>query len=90
MTERLQADKGQGLALDLPFSALPYISQKAQDGVSEVSRMGGAAGQKRSGIPTRHAAASAQCGLQGDAGAVRSRADQVLVDMAEALLWPEG
>lgn len=36
-----------------------------------------------------HAAASAQCGLQGDAGTVRARADQLLVDMSEALLWPE-
>lgn len=35
-----------------------------------------------------HAAASAQCGMHGDAGAVRARADRLLPDMAEALLWP--
>jgi AcrR family transcriptional regulator len=35
-----------------------------------------------------HAAASAQCGLHGDAGAVRARSDRLLVRMAEALLWP--
>lgn len=35
-----------------------------------------------------HAAASAQCGLHGDAAAVRARADGLLVDMVEALLWP--
>ncbi len=35
-----------------------------------------------------HAAASAQCGMHGDAVAVRARADRLLVEMAEALLWP--
>lgn len=35
-----------------------------------------------------HSAASAQCGMHGDAGAVRARADRLLVDMAEALVWP--
>jgi AcrR family transcriptional regulator len=35
-----------------------------------------------------HAAASAQCGMHGDAAAVRARADGLLVDMVEALLWP--
>jgi AcrR family transcriptional regulator len=36
-----------------------------------------------------HAAASAQCGMHGDADAVKARADRLLVEMAEALLWPE-
>jgi TetR/AcrR family transcriptional regulator, fatty acid biosynthesis regulator len=33
-----------------------------------------------------HAAASAQCGMHGDAAAVRARADRLLQDMASALL----
>jgi TetR/AcrR family transcriptional regulator, fatty acid biosynthesis regulator len=33
-----------------------------------------------------HAAASAQCGMQGDAAAVRARADRLLQDMASALI----
>ena len=36
-----------------------------------------------------HAAASAQCGMLGDAAAVRARADALLVRMADALLWPD-
>ncbi|MDP3196023.1 hypothetical protein [Tabrizicola sp.] len=35
-----------------------------------------------------HAAASAQCGMHGDAGAVRARAGQSPVDMSDALLLP--
>ncbi|MCU0904720.1 MAG: TetR/AcrR family transcriptional regulator [Tabrizicola sp.] len=35
-----------------------------------------------------HAAASAQCGMHGDAAAVRARAGVLLVKMTEALLWP--
>lgn len=35
-----------------------------------------------------HAAASAQCGMHGDAAAVRARADRLLTEMVEALLWP--
>lgn len=37
-----------------------------------------------------HAAASAQCGMHGDAAAVRARADRLLIDMTEALLGPSG
>ncbi len=36
-----------------------------------------------------HAAASAQCGIHGDAVAVRARADGLLQRMAEALLRPD-
>lgn len=36
-----------------------------------------------------HAAASAQCGMHGDAAEVRARADGLLAAMVEALLWPD-
>jgi TetR/AcrR family transcriptional regulator, fatty acid biosynthesis regulator len=35
-----------------------------------------------------HAAASAQCTVHGDRQAVRARAEQLLHQMAEALVWP--
>jgi TetR/AcrR family transcriptional regulator, fatty acid biosynthesis regulator len=36
-----------------------------------------------------HAAASAQCPVHGDQAAVRARAETLLHEMAEALIWPK-
>jgi TetR/AcrR family transcriptional regulator, fatty acid biosynthesis regulator len=37
-----------------------------------------------------HAAASAQCPVHGDHKAVRARAEQLLRQMTDALIWPQG
>ncbi|MDZ4087191.1 MAG: TetR/AcrR family transcriptional regulator [Tabrizicola sp.] len=91
---RFSGPAGAGMGLD---QLICLVVERLSEGVARMQARGEVGSRRAPEVLAEalmaqifHAAASAQCGLQGDAGAVRARADQLLVDMAEALLWPEG
>ncbi len=91
---RFSGPAGAGMGLD---RLICLVVERLAEGVARMQTRGEVGSSRAPEVLAEalmaqvfHAAASAQCGLHGDAGAVRARADQLLVDMSEALLWPDG
>lgn len=91
---RFSGPAGAGLGLD---RLICLIVERLAEGVAGMQARGEIALRRTPEVLAEalmalifHAAASAQCGMHGDAAAVRSRADGLLFDMVEALLWPLG
>lgn len=89
---RFSGPAGAGLGLD---RLICLVVERLAEGVAGMQGRGEVASRRAPEVLAEglmalifHAAASAQCGLHGDAVAVRARADGLLVDMVEALLWP--
>ena len=89
---RFSGPAGAGLGLD---RLICLVVERLAEGVAGMQSRGEIAVRRAPEVLAEalmalifHAAASAQCGLHGDAVAVRARADGLLVDMTEALLWP--
>jgi AcrR family transcriptional regulator len=89
---RFSGPAGAGLGLD---RLICVVIDRLAEGVAGMQARGEIAVRRTPEVLAEalmalifHAAASAQCGMHGDAAAVRARADGLLVDMVEALLWP--
>lgn len=90
---RFSGPAGAGLGLD---RLICLVVERLAEGVAGMQARGEVGSPAKPDVLAEglmamifHAAASAQCGVHGDASAVRDRADRLLVEMAEALLWPE-
>ncbi len=89
---RFSGPAGAGLGLD---RLICLVTERLADGVVGMQARGEIGARARPEVLSEglvalvfHAAASAQCGMHGDARAVRERADRLLLEMTEALLWP--
>jgi AcrR family transcriptional regulator len=89
---RFSGPKGAGLGLD---RLICMVTERLAEGVAGMQARGDVGSRAAPDVLAEglvalvfHAAASAQCGLHGDAMAVRARSDRLLRDMAEALLSP--
>jgi TetR/AcrR family transcriptional regulator, fatty acid biosynthesis regulator len=90
---RFSGPAGAGLGLD---RLICQVVESLAEGLAGMQARGEVGSRARPEVLAEglvalifHAAASAQCGMHGDADAVKARADRLLVEMAEALLWPE-
>jgi hypothetical protein len=89
---RFSGPAGEGLGLD---RLICLIVERLAIGVAGMQARGEVGSRAKPAVLGEalmalifHTAASAQCGAQGDAVAVRARAGVLLVEMSEALLWP--
>lgn len=90
---RFSGPAGAGLGLD---RLICLVVERLAEGVAGMQVRGAVGSRAKPDVLAEglmaqifHAAASAQCGMQGDATVVRARADRLLLEMAEALLWPQ-
>lgn len=87
---RFSGPAGAGLGLD---RLICLLVERMAAGVAAMQATGAIASRAAPEVLAEglmalifHAAASAQCGMHGDAKAVRARADRLLLDMTDALL----
>lgn len=87
---RFSGPAGAGLGLD---QLICLLTDRLASGVAGMQATGAVASRAAPEVLAEalmalvfHAAASAQCGMHGDAEAVRARADRLLTEMTEALL----
>lgn len=90
---RFSGPAGAGLGMDLMICG---VIERLAGGVAAMQARGLVANRADPGVLAEglmalvfHAAASAQCPAHGDRKAVRARAEQLLHQMTEALIWPQ-